>query len=159
MEKYLLLIFSLLVLEVQGGPELPSYMLGKYKLKRSENYAKFLEEIGVGWINRQIAQSLFPTVTISQSNGVISIENKTPLWTGNSEFEIGKDYIDKDPFGTRVPSFASFDGTTLKRVQSPENAPQISEERRYRQGGKKMILTLRITDKPNVVAKRFFTRV
>jgi len=159
MQKYLLMIFSFLAVEVHGGPELPSYMLGKYKLKRSEKYEEFLEGIGVGWINRQIAQSLFPTVTISQSNGFIKIENRTPLWTGSSEFEIGKAYMDKDPFGTRVPSFASFDGTTLKRVQTPANAPQISEERRYRQGGKKMILTLRITDNPNIVAKRFFTRV
>jgi len=143
-----------------GGP-IPSYMTGRFKLYDSDNYDEFMEALGIGWFNRQLALSLTPSHQISQDGDTVSLAISTLLWSNTVKFQLDEKYDEKNPLGGTILSIAKLiDGNKLRRTRFRSNGKDIAfhETRTFTEGGNKMKIALRIPSK-KITAFRYFKKV
>merc|ERR1712123_487404 len=131
------LVTLLSTIAVDGKGPLPNYMLGKFQLETSEGMSDFMYKMGVGWFQRSIACTLYPTNTISQSeDGEITQEMVSTFKTTKDVYRLNIPFQSRNELGSGKPA------SVLTKLK-----------------GNKMTITGTIEQDPTIKAVRGFTRV
>lgn len=93
--------------------------VGRYELVSSDNYGEFLKAMGVGSIQRNLAEKARPTVEISIDDGIWTVRTLTALENSEIRFEPGKQFTEQlEHGGGPVPSVARLADEKLLRVRT-----------------------------------------
>ncbi|XP_055299744.1 probable fatty acid-binding protein [Sitodiplosis mosellana] len=120
----------------------------KYKNYESENFDDYLKEFGVGWIGRQFANSVSPTVELQKlPDGKYKLITSSTFKTTESTFELGKEFDMKTMGGTVKKCVMTLGDNKLTEKVGGEPASTVIREF----GDKEMIATMTVN---NVVCTR-----
>ncbi len=77
-------------------------IVGKYKLKSSENFDAFLKEIGVGLVTRKLANAASPSLEITVDGEYTSLKAVAPFKTQTTRFKLGEEFDEERMDGKKV---------------------------------------------------------
>ncbi|KAF7490114.1 Fatty acid-binding protein [Sarcoptes scabiei] len=93
-----------------SSDNLPDYFYGKFKLESSENFDAFLQEIGVGFVTRKMANIANPDLEISkESDGKVCIKVVTSFRTNVIRFHLNEEFDEIRMDGKTVKSKVEFE--------------------------------------------------
>jgi len=162
----------LTILVVLSGPtfgqesgKLPSYMIGSFQLTTSEGFTDFMSEMGVGWFQRSIACSLYPTKEISQeSDGEVKMKMLTTYKNTYKSFYLDQTKEETTQDGRTVNVITRVDGNRMIRVATPipgseglDITTRVVHE--FLNGGQTIKVTTTIDQNPKIKAVRVFERL
>lgn len=90
---------------------------GRYEMVSSENYGEYLKALGVGLIQRNLAEKAKPTIEISENGGKWTLKTLTALENTMIVFELNKEFVDQAPDGRSAVSTVAQEGNTFILVQ------------------------------------------
>ena len=90
---------------------------GRFEMISSENYGEFLKAVGVGMIQRNLAEKGKPTVDISESGGRYTMKVLTALKNTEASFALDEEFDDETADGRKARSTVTKDGNKLIHVQ------------------------------------------
>ncbi|KHN74594.1 Fatty acid-binding -like protein 5 [Toxocara canis] len=101
--------------------------VGEWDLEFSENFAEYLEDVGVNPFLRAIATSARPTICISIEDGKWTIKTKTAMRTLVLEFRLDEEFEDCTPDGRQMISIVrKIDDRRLEQRQQPKKKGQVA---------------------------------
>merc|ERR1711892_1572130 len=154
-------ITLLFTITVDGKGPLPDYMLGKFQLEASEGMSDFMYKMGVGWFQRSIACTLYPTNTIRQSeDGEITQEMGSTFKTNKDVFRLNTPFQSRNELGSGKPAtvLTKLKGNKLVRTVKKGDLDLVFVTE-YSSDGNKMTITGTIEQDPTIKAVRGFTRI
>lgn len=150
---------------VAGSQTLPEYMLGKYQLETSEGFDNFMYELGVRWIKRKIACTLYPKQVIAQTvDGEISLDTWSTLTSTQTKFRLNEPWSEYTADGRTTNTVATLTNNRLVKVQvadvdKGEEALTTREVREFLDGGNTMRMVLTIDGKPEIESIRVYKKL
>ncbi|OAA44024.1 cellular retinoic acid binding protein [Beauveria brongniartii RCEF 3172] len=137
------------------------FIIGKYRLSKTENFDAFLAEIGLGYIKRKLAQSTSPEITISRDGDRWTMVTSSALSTSQVSFVLGEDFAEDRQDGVSVTSrVAAADdddsgrSNTWTQTQKPGDGKDVTIVREF--GEKELKVTSTVN---GVTAHRVYERV
>jgi len=88
-----------------------------YETISSDKYDDFLKAVGVGAIQRTMANSVTPTLSWTEENGKWTQKTKTTLKNFQIEFVLGEEFEEELADGRKCKSVITIDGNTLTHNQ------------------------------------------
>lgn len=92
-------------------------LTGKFEMISSDNFGEYLKAVGVGMIQRNLAEKAKPTVEISESNGRYTLKTMTALKNTEINFALGEEFDETTADGRQSKSTMTRDGNKLIHVQ------------------------------------------
>ncbi|KAI1288120.1 Fatty acid-binding protein [Halotydeus destructor] len=123
---------------------------GKYKLTKTENFDKFLAELGMGLIKRKIANASTPELQISQDGDSWTIKTKA-IKDSTITFKLGEEFDEVRQDDAKVKSTITQDGDTWTQVQKGEK--DVTIVRQFTAEGVNVTATCN-----GVTSDRFYSR-
>ncbi|XP_023348461.1 fatty acid-binding protein [Eurytemora carolleeae] len=156
----LLICFSA---QVEAGKYLPDQMLGEFKLETSEGFTDFMYEIGVRWIKRQIACTLYPVQQIKEADdGEISVDTLTTFKSLYTKFKLNEPWEEYTGDGRYTKTTTTVQDLSLIKVQIPKPDATFNkttrEVRQFSPDGQTMTVINTIEGLPNKKSVRVYKR-
>jgi len=101
---------------------------GKYKLTESDNFDKFLQELGVNFVLRNLAKTSTPVVEITKDGDKYSLKTMTAIKNSEIKFELGKEFEEARMDGKNVKTVVVADGNKLIQTQYGDKEVKIVRE-------------------------------
>lgn len=90
---------------------------GRYEMTDSDNFGEYLKAVGVGMIQRNLAEKAKPTVEISESGGRWTMKTLTDLKSTEISFALGEEFDESTADGRQSKSTVTRDGSKLIHIQ------------------------------------------
>ncbi|XP_064074307.1 sodium/calcium exchanger regulatory protein 1-like [Vanessa tameamea] len=116
----------------------------KYKMISSENFDEFMKAIGVGLITRKAANAVTPTVELRQDGDTFVLVTSSTFKTTEMKFKPGEEFDEERADGAKVKSVCTFDGSSLKHVQTGSDGVIVTLIREF--GPEEMKATMTAKD-------------
>ncbi|MER5417624.1 lipocalin/fatty-acid binding family protein [Streptomyces virginiae] len=126
--------------------------MGKFRLISSENYDKFLKELGVGVVKRTAFKASTPVEEFSADGDGTYTLRTAALRTTAVEFRLGEEFEEDRQDGVRVKTVMIRDGHKLVQKQFGEKEVDIVRE--FFEAGLTVTLTVN-----GVSSRRVFERL
>ncbi|CAL8109436.1 unnamed protein product [Orchesella dallaii] len=90
---------------------------GRYEMISSENFGDYLKAVGVGMIQRNLAEKAKPTVEITENGGRYTLKTLTALKNTEINFTLGQEFDEETADGRKAKSTITQEGSKLIHVQ------------------------------------------
>jgi len=104
---------------------------GRYEMVSSENYGEFLKAIGLGLIQRNLAEKAKLNIEITADNGRWTIRRLTALNNTEINFALGETFDEYTADGRKVESVVTIDSTRLTHKQTSGNDEAVTVSEFY----------------------------
>ncbi|XP_072526304.1 fatty acid-binding protein, intestinal-like [Salminus brasiliensis] len=127
---------------------------GTWKIDRSENYDKFMEQMGVNIMKRKLAEHDNLKLIIEQNGDKFTIKESSTFRTKDIEFTLGVQFEYSLADGTEVTGTWVTEGDTLKGTFTRKDNGKVMTTTRAIVGGE----LVQMYNYEGVDAKRFFKK-
>lgn len=127
---------------------------GKYRMTKSENFDKFLEELGVGFLQRTLANRAKPDYEITKNGDYYTLKTISQFKTSEITFKFGEQFEENRLDGERVKSTIVQKGNKWVQNQVSDNNKVVKVVREF--NGDSITVTGVVN---NVVFVRVYERV
>jgi len=128
-------------------------IVGRYEMKKSENFGSYLEAAGVNMLKRAAAAAAKPTVEITEADGVWTLKTLSMFKDTVITFKSGEEFDEETADGRKCKSVVTVEGNKMTHQQriEPDEATTVRE---FTDEG--MTATFKCKD---AVATRFYARM
>ncbi|KAM9857557.1 fatty acid-binding protein, intestinal [Aulostomus maculatus] len=127
---------------------------GNWKVDRSENYEKFMEQMGINMVKRKLAAHDNLKITIEQTGDKFHIKESSAFRTLELDFTLGVTFEYSLADGTELSGAWTMEGDTLKGIFNRKDNKKQLTTTRVIEGGE----LVQSYNYEGVDAKRIFKR-
>jgi len=129
---------------------------GKYNLVSSDNFDKYLEKLGVGFMTRKIANSAKPDVEFIINGDTWTFKTISSVRNLEVTFQLNKEFEETTGDGRKVmTTFTLENGNRLVQKQKATKSGEKDTEITREVNGDDLVVTMQVED---VQAKRVYKR-
>lgn len=92
-------------------------VIGKYHLRKSDNFENFLKQLNLGFLVRKAACLASPTVTIEQDEDVWTLRMNSTFSNNEIKFKLDEEFDEKRQDGSYVKTTVTMKDGKLIQVQ------------------------------------------
>nr|8WKH_A Chain A, Fatty acid-binding protein [Blomia tropicalis] len=126
---------------------------GKYKLEKSDNFDKFLDELGVGFMVKTAAKTLKPTLEVDVQGDTYVFRSLSTFKNTEIKFKLGEEFEEDRADGKRVKTVVNKEGDN-KFIQTQYGDKEVKIVRDFQ--GDDVVVTASVG---NVTSVRTYKRI
>ena len=134
------------------------FIVGRYRLLKTENFDEFMKKLGVGLVKRKLANSVSPqNVILVNDDGSYTVRTESTVRTTELNFSLGVPFKEETLDGRITLTTATRIGNVLSLDQQGDSAKNELSSKQIRDfNGDKMLMSLIVED---IVCLRHYEKV
>lgn len=132
--------------------------VGRWSLQTSENFDKYMEAVGVGFMLRKVATTLKPDLLFAADGEGWKMRTESTFKTTEISFKLGEEFDEETADGRKMKTTMTVEGSILTQAQKGEVDTTLTRELT---DDDTLVLLCKAKDKEGkeVESKRTYTRV
>lgn len=102
--------------------------VGKWRLEESENFDKYMEAVGVGFMLRKVATTLKPDLVFEADGEGWKMRTESTFKTTEINFKLGEEFDEETADGRKMKTTMTFDANKLLQSQKGEVDTTLTRE-------------------------------